>query len=120
MQKTTLFGKWTAMFATAALTYGVGLAEESLSPAASVFQKDMVPFLKQYCYECHGIKKQKADVDFENLPTTTEIFKDTELWELTRDLLLDNEMPPEKSPQPGMEDKQHILDLIDLELERFD
>jgi hypothetical protein len=27
MQKTTLFGKWTAMFATAALTYGVGLAE---------------------------------------------------------------------------------------------
>ena len=120
MEKTTTFGKWTAIIAAAALTHATGLAEESLSPAAAVFQKEMVPFLKQYCFECHGTKKQKADVDFENLPTSTEIFRDTELWELTRDLLLENEMPPEKSPQPGMEDKQHIMDLIGSELERFD
>jgi len=120
MDKTTIFGKWTAIIATAALAQTAGFADESLSPAAAVFQKEMVPFLKQYCFECHGTKKQKADVDFENLPANTEIFRDTELWELTRDLMLENEMPPEKSPQPGMEDKQHILDLIDSELERFD
>jgi len=50
MDKTTIFGKWTAIIATAALTPTVGFADESLSPAAAVFQKEMVPFLKQYCF----------------------------------------------------------------------
>ena len=85
-----------------------------------VFQKDLVPFLKHYCYDCHGTEKQKADVDFQNLPTNTQIFKDRDLWELTRDMMLDDEMPPSKSEQPSMEDRQRIIDLIDQELEKFD
>jgi len=85
-----------------------------------VFQKDLTPFLKQYCYECHGQEKQKADVDFQILPANTEIFKDRDLWELTRDMMLDDEMPPSKSKQPSMEDRQRIVDLIDHELEKFD
>lgn len=119
-EKETILGKWIPILAAVTLAHTLSLAEESLSPAAAVFQKEIVPFLKQYCFECHGTKKQKADVDFENLPANTEIFKDTELWELSRDMILEGEMPPEKSTQPSQEDRQRILDLIDVELERFD
>ncbi len=95
-------------------------AEQSTGAQPSVFQKELVPFLKQYCYECHGDEKQKADVDFEKLPANTEIFKDRDLWELTRDMILEDEMPPSKSEQPSMEDRERIIDLIEKELDRFD
>ena len=98
----------------------IGFCEQSVEADSTVFQQDITPFLKQYCYNCHGVEKQKADVNFQILPTDTEIYKGRDLWELVRDLLLDDEMPPSKSDQPSAEDRQRIIELIGQELDQFD
>ena len=36
---------------------------------AAASLKDQKPFLKQYCYSCHGAEKQKGDLRFDNLGT---------------------------------------------------
>ncbi len=111
---------WFALIWAAAILQSTASAEQPADGHSTVFQKDFIPFLKQYCFDCHGDEKQKADVDFQNLPSNTEIYKDRDLWELTRDMMLEDEMPPSKSEQPSMEDRQRIIDLIDQELDRFD
>ena len=103
-----------------AILMSIGFCEQSVEADSTVFQQDITPFLKQYCYHCHGVEKQKADVNFQTLPPNTEIYKNRDLWELVRDLLLEDEMPPSKSDQPSAEDRQRIIELIGQELDQFD
>ena len=98
-----------------------GLADvPEQEPEPHAFAYGLRPFLESYCFGCHGVEKAKAEVDFETLPRDTDVFKDRNLWERVRDLVVEKEMPPSKSSQPDSEERMAFLELLELEMDRLD
>jgi len=98
-----------------------GLADvPEQEPEPHAFAYGLRPFLESYCFGCHGVEKAKAEVDFETLPRDTDVFKDRDLWERVRDLVVEKEMPPSKSSQPDSEERMAFLELLELEMDRLD
>ena len=98
-----------------------GLADvPEQEPKPHAYAYGLRPFLESYCFGCHGVEKAKAEVDFETLPRDTDVFKDRDLWERVRDLVVEKEMPPSKSSQPDSEERMAFLELLELEMDRLD
>ena len=72
------------------------------------FDKEIRPFLKKYCIECHGGKKVKGHVNFNSIDTLGQAFKKYEVWEEALELMHDKEMPPEDEKQPTSEEVQMV------------
>ena len=73
---------------------------------ASALQAELPkPFLKQYCYKCHGPDKQKAKRRFDTLPASINDFLHQEQWQEIVDQLNLGEMPPEDEEQPTQEER---------------
>lgn len=70
------------------------------------------PFLKQYCFECHGAEKQKGDYRFDTLGTDLTEPQTLEIWQGILDQLNLGEMPPKKSPQPPFEETAQLIDAL--------
>ena len=89
------------------------LATSLLGSYSTVVAKPMpVDFLNEYCYDCHGEKKQKADRRFDFLTGSVEDFKQQELWQEILDQLNLGEMPPEDESQPSVREKLAVVELI--------
>ncbi len=78
------------------------------------------PFIQQYCADCHGDEKQKADLNLEAFEGHPALYKKRELWESVRDMLAEREMPPEKKAQPSEEERIRMVQFINEELAEFD
>ena len=74
--------------------------------------KEIRPFLKQYCYECHGPEKQKQDIRFDNLQTDLSQPLTLERWQAVKDQLILGEMPPKKKPQPPFAERKKVIDRV--------
>jgi len=75
----------------------------------AVFQSRVAPFLKQYCWRCHGQEKQKADRRFDLFEYP--IANDDALADFqdALDALNLGEMPPEEEPQPDDSKKAEVV-----------
>ncbi|NBR84635.1 MAG: DUF1592 domain-containing protein [Verrucomicrobia bacterium] len=73
----------------------------SLSAAAPDFKGTVVPFLKKHCYECHGEKTKKADLDLTKFKDDANILKEHKHWKSVLQQVNSGEMPPKKKPQPS-------------------
>ena len=60
----------------------------------------VTPFLKQYCYACHGELKQEGDIRLDNLDNKLNSVTTLEIWQNVLDQLNLGEMPPAEEPQP--------------------
>lgn len=67
------------------------------------------PFLKQYCFECHGSDKQKGDYRFDTLGTDLAELKTLETWQGILDQLNLGEMPPKKNTQPQSKETAKLI-----------
>lgn len=92
-------------------------AQDSKPPSFANFAR---PFIQQYCANCHGNEKQKADLNLEAFEGQPALYKKRELWESVRDMLAEREMPPEKKPQPSEEERIRMVQFINEELAKFD
>jgi hypothetical protein len=73
--------------------------------AAGGFEKTAMPFLEKHCYECHGGKKTKADLDLKAIRDDARILPDLKLWRGVLHQVNTGEMPPDKHPsQPTPEE----------------
>jgi len=66
--------------------------------ASSGFVDTALPFLEQHCYECHGGKKTKADLDLKAIRDDSRILQDLKLWRGVLQQVNSGEMPPAKHP----------------------
>ena len=78
------------------------------------------PFLQQYCTGCHGGDRPKASLDLERFGDDHLMFRQRDLWESVRHMLVEREMPPENKPQPTEEQRIRFVQFINEELARFD
>src|ERR1700757_1287423 len=61
------------------------------------FVADVQPFLKTYCFACHGDKKQEAKLDLRGFSSLPAVEKNYRTWETVLERLDAEEMPPEKA-----------------------
>ncbi|MCS5538529.1 MAG: hypothetical protein NZ804_00945, partial [Roseibacillus sp.] len=97
---------------------GLGMArgeseerEPHLRQLESRFRETVQPFLKSYCYRCHGSRKMKSGVRVDQLDLSLE---DRQLFLLKHvyKQLKDGAMPPEDERQPGVEERQLVVEWI--------
>ena len=71
------------------------------SAAAPDFKNTALPFLKKHCYECHGEKAKKADLDLTKFKDDANILREQKHWKSVLQQVNAGEMPPKKKqPQP--------------------
>lgn len=78
------------------------------------------PFFGQYCFGCHGVERQKADLNLEAYGDSPALYEDRRTWEAVRDMIGSREMPPENKPQPTEAERMAIVHFIDAQLALFD
>ena len=77
---------------------------------------ELKPFLKQYCYECHGSETQKNDIRFDTLGTDLSDNRALEIWQEALDQLNLGEMPPKKKEQPPRAEVDKVVDALTARL----
>jgi hypothetical protein len=84
-------------------------AQKKVDPPAddAPFQKDVVPFLKQYCTTCHGGKRPRADFNLERFLDPASVDDRRDIWDKVVHNLKSGEMPPaiRKQPPPELREK---------------
>jgi mono/diheme cytochrome c family protein len=91
------------------LALGVLLA--GFRPAA-LCADDSIPFARvralfqKHCYSCHGIEKPKGELRIDKLDPDFVEGNDGDDWLVVMDRLEFGDMPPEKAPALGKEDRE--------------
>lgn len=83
-------------------------------------EKEIQPLLKRYCFECHNDQKAKGELSLEKFNTLESIRKDRKKWELVLKNVRSGEMPPEKKPQPSMEERETLVKFVESQIFRVD
>ncbi len=111
-----------AWFAVAPLASGAFFGSPSAKdPAKLTYQKDVLPLLKKYCFDCHGDGAKKAGVEFDKYKSHAELLADRKLWEHTLINVRSREMPPsDKKKQPTLAEREVIQAWIDFEVFKCD
>ena len=89
-------------------------ADARRAEAVKTFRTEVTPFIKTYCFECHGENKRKGGVTFSyavNRPEGGEFRKN---WQLAATQLKAHEMPPEDKKQPTDEERQKFAGWMEL------
>lgn len=73
------------------------------------FHNDVKPLFDQFCFRCHGEKKQKGGINFENFENFSQIKNRLDLWENAMERIQSYEMPPEGSKQPSYDQFQTMM-----------
>jgi mono/diheme cytochrome c family protein len=90
-----------------------------MSPAAG-FETIVKPFLAENCYGCHGNKKHKKDLNFEEIESVATLTTDGDRWDDVVQKLRHRDMPPDDEPQPPEQQRQAVATWIARELARID
>lgn len=78
-------------------------------------------FFSNYCFQCHGDEKQKADLNLQaRLGKGAPQAADRDLWAEAVKLLSKGEMPPEKKPQPSAELRAAVIADLTSRVAAFD
>ena len=79
---------------------------------APPFSQAGVAFLEKHCVECHGAKKQKADLALHEFRDDLSVLKARRRWKEVAEMVRSGEMPPEKQPQPEAGERKAFLDSV--------
>ncbi|PHS03018.1 MAG: hypothetical protein COA78_19460 [Blastopirellula sp.] len=105
------------------MTIGVAQAAESKAENKheAGFQKQITPFLKTYCIECHQGEDAEADLDLTKYDSASKIMTSGRKQGFSiLDMLTTGDMPPGKSKQPQGEEVQQTLDWLKAALSDYD
>jgi hypothetical protein len=118
-----------ACFTFVNLTVGIDILGAEAGPASrpsiplSAVEREFVqtaaPMFKQFCSDCHGEKKAKAQLDLARLssePNFGNLFK---TWEKVIAMLEQKEMPPEEEPQPSDAERTKLIASVREALAKF-
>ncbi len=109
--------------AAALLSFVVALLPTATAPAAAPDPAgDLRPMLKQYCYECHGPKKHKAKINFEELTAdTASLVRGRATLAKAWDQIHAHEMPPDDADAPLKADGRVAMEAaVDRMIRRTD
>ncbi len=91
------------------LTGPLSVHAASEAELEETFSKEVRPLMDRYCFRCHGEKKQKGGINFENYENFSQIKNRLDLWENAKERIQSYEMPPEGSKQPDYNQFQTMM-----------
>jgi hypothetical protein len=111
-----------AALATAILLVGLSptsFATDKNGPSSDRRFEDLVhPFLKTYCFACHGPRKQQAKLDLSGYTSIKAVLKNERLWDRVLERLEAEEMPPAKAPRhPTAHERRAVIEWLRALLE---
>ena len=87
----------------------------------AVFQSAVVPFVEQYCLDCHGEYDPEGDVSFHDLRSAGQVLDNRDQWERAFKMLRIDGMPPkdwdDRPPRPR---REPVLEWLELKLYHVD
>src|SRR5881628_3995520 len=72
------------------------------------FESNILPILKEYCFDCHGDGMNKGKVAFDEFKTDEELLGKRELWWNVLKNLRAGIMPPERKPRPSADERRRL------------
>lgn len=80
------------------------------------FDKQVLPILQQFCYDCHGDGMDKGNFALDKHGEFTAAFKDKKFWDNVREHVDTHVMPPDGKPQPSLDQRAIIVKWIEDEV----
>ncbi len=87
--------------------------------ASVSFESDIRPLLDEYCFRCHGEKKQKGDVQLSSFHTKRMLIEEHKLWQEVIHQIRSEEMP-EEEPLPTPAERALLVDWLEQTLNEID
>jgi hypothetical protein len=79
-------------------------------PLEQRFATQVDPFLKRYCFSCHGSRKPEGDLDLRRAATVPAVTKDPRTWRRVLERLQAREMPPEDAARrPNADERTAVI-----------
>ncbi len=112
----------SAVRKTVLVSFFVIAASASDHPSASLdFGRDIKPLMAKFCYGCHGLKKQKGDINLENYVDAVAIQRGVLQWEEVLRAIEHSEMPPDSSKtQPTAVEREKLASWLKFTLNNID
>src|SRR5262245_9373139 len=80
---------------------------------ADPYRDKVLPFLKEYCVQCHKADKKSGELDLTRFDTSAKLLDDFRQWEHVVTFLKKEEMPPAKAKQPSPELRKEIIETLE-------
>ena len=87
-------------------------AASAAPKATALDSKQLQPFLENYCIKCHGPKKQKGQVRFDQTDWKITDNDTAQRWQDLLDQLNGGDMPPEDEKQPSNAEMAAALSMV--------
>jgi hypothetical protein len=95
----------------------VSFEQQDSQPGDDLFKKQVSPFLKTYCLECHSGVDGEGEMDLAKFGEQSDVDNDLETWSEVLQQIEDGTMPPEDAKQPRKREIQEIKTWILSSLE---
>ena len=103
----------------AAWVLGFGVGASAAEPKFN-YEKQILPMLEEYCYDCHGEGTKKGDFALDKYTSLESHFANTELWFTVWKNVASQLMPPADKAQPKPEDRERLLRWIETAVFKVD
>ena len=81
------------------------------------FVQDGLPFLQQYCFDCHSGEQPPAELALDFFVDNASLIKHRQVWDRVLEALIAGQMPPSDSHQPSVAEvgafTDHVLAIFD-------
>jgi mono/diheme cytochrome c family protein len=112
---------FTGAVASGWLAFGRGnsggrahLARVDRARADADLQKQVLPLLKQYCWDCHGDGTSKGDLALDGFTNVTQVIANKRTWDRILQNVRSGDMPPKKKKnQPSDSERQVVTTWIE-------
>ena len=84
------------------------------------FEKEVLPMLETYCFDCHDSATAKGDIDLESALAQKPLVRNRLLWENVAERVKMGDMPPKKKSQPADSDRLKLRAWLAAEIGGFD
>ena len=107
-----------------ASSVGVSVVAAEEPPPPDLFRQDMLPFVKQFCSDCHNADDPQGGLDFSKYAeaTSRDIIKGKarEHWQTVLAMLETGAMPPKDAEQPPKEQLDKLVPWLESTLYNLD
>lgn len=117
-------GSWFGLALSALLLGNAQAAKPSSASAKRVaksspsvtYEREILPLIKSYCFDCHGDGVEKGHLSFDRFGTLAAVRKEPKVWEHVLLNLRSEQMPPaKKKNQPTSEERIRMVKWIEQE-----
>lgn len=84
------------------------------------FESEVVPLVREFCWECHRGTKAKGGVDLASQTNSAAFYRNPKVWETVVRSVEDREMPPSHADLPTETQRLQLLDALQTLLDHPD